>query len=126
MEIDALVAVWLGIDADTLIIMYRARFDIMQGFDLVTWFDANERKIAGDRYTYGHGQEKEHFTQLQTYLADKADPKTAPVPDGYSAPFYKANREAEMREAHAYFQKRLDDAIANGKWDPIKQEVPTP
>ncbi|WP_055522613.1 hypothetical protein [Streptomyces graminilatus] len=125
-EIDALVAVWLGIDADTLIIMYRARFDIMQGFDLVTWFDANERKIAGDRYTYGHGQEKEHFTQLQTYLADKADPKTAPVPDGYSAPFYKANREAEMREAHAYFQKRLDDAIANGKWDPIKQEVPTP
>ncbi|MBV2366826.1 class I SAM-dependent DNA methyltransferase [Streptomonospora nanhaiensis] len=122
-EIDALVAVWLGIDADTLITMYRARFDIMQGFDQVTWFDANERKIAGDRYTYGHGQEKKHFTQLQTYLAD---PKTAPVPDGYTSPFYKANRESEMREAHAYFRKRLDDAIANGKWDPVKQEVPKP
>nr|WSW65567.1 hypothetical protein OG461_04845 [Streptomyces sp. NBC_00995] len=125
-ETDALVAVWLGIDEDTLVTIYRARFPIMQDFDLVTWFDANERKIAGDRYTYGHGQEKEHFTQLQTYLADKAEPKTAPVPDGYTAPFYKANREAEMREAHAYFQKRLDDAIANGKWDPIKQEVPKP
>lgn len=125
-EVDALVAVWLGISADTLVTMYRARFPIMQDFDLVTWFDANERKIAGDRYTYGHGQEKEHFTQLQTYLADKADPKTTPVPDGYTAPFYKASREAEMREAHAYFQKRLDDAIADGKWDPIKQEVPTP
>ncbi|MFJ2225668.1 hypothetical protein ACIOFY_37200 [Streptomyces anulatus] len=125
-EIDALVAVWLGIDADTLVTMYRARFPIMQDFDEVTWFDANERKIAGDRYTYGHGQDKEHFTQLQTYLADTADPKTAPVPDGYTAPFYKANREVEMREAHAYFQKRLDDAIANGKWDPIKQEVPKP
>lgn len=125
-EIDALVAVWLGIDADTLVTIYRARFPIMQDFDEVTWFDADERKIAGDRYTYGHGQDKEHFTQLQTYLADKAEPKTAPVPDGYTAPFYKANRKAEMREAHAYFQKRLNDAIANGKWDPIKQEVPKP
>ncbi|MBP5870542.1 hypothetical protein PV413_00765 [Streptomyces scabiei] len=125
-EIDALVAVWLGIDADTLITMYRARFDIMQGFDLVTWFDANERKIAGDRYTYGHGQEKEHFTQLQTYLADKADPKTAPVPDGYTAPFYKADRESEMREAHAVFQARLDAAVARSEWDPEKQEVPKP
>ncbi|MEV3979307.1 class I SAM-dependent DNA methyltransferase [Nonomuraea sp. NPDC049758] len=120
-EIDALVAVWLGIDADTLITMYRARFPIMQDFDLVTWFDANERKIAGDRYTYGHGQEKEHWKQFEAYLEGPTD---SPVPDGYTAPFYKANREAEMREAHAVFKKRLDDAIARGEWDPIKQEVP--
>jgi hypothetical protein len=123
-EIDALVAVWLGIGADALVTMYRARFPIMQDFDDVTWFDAMERKIAGDRYTYGHNQEKEHFTQLQTYLADKADSKTAPVPDGYTAPFYKANREVEMREAHAFFQKRLVDAVARGEWDPVRQEVP--
>ncbi|MEV5049743.1 hypothetical protein AB0N20_35515 [Streptomyces griseoincarnatus] len=121
-EIDALVAVWLGIDADTLVTMYRARFPIMQDFDLVTWFDANERKIAGDRYTYGHGQEKEHWTQFQAYMKD---PDNAPVPDGYTAPFYKADREKEMREAHAYFQKRLDEAVARGEWDPVKQEVPS-
>ncbi|MGM9349765.1 hypothetical protein [Streptomyces salinarius] len=121
-EIDALVAVWLGIDADTLVTMYRARFPIMQDFDRVTWFDANERKIAGDRYTYGHGQEKEHWTQFQAYMKD---PDNAPVPDGYTAPFYKAEREKEMREAHAYFQKRLDEAVARGEWDPVKQEVPS-
>ncbi|WP_173530503.1 hypothetical protein [Nonomuraea antri] len=122
-EIDALVAAWLGIDADTLVSMYRARFPIMQDFDKVTWFDANERKIAGDRYTYGHGQEKEHWQQLKAYLQD---PANVPVPEGYTPPFCKADRETEMREAHVVFKKRLDDAIARGEWDPVKQEVPKP
>ncbi|MEV4670853.1 class I SAM-dependent DNA methyltransferase [Actinomadura sp. NPDC049382] len=121
-EIDALVAVWLGIDAKTLIAMYRARFPIMQDFDRVTWFDANERKIAGDRYTYGFDQTKEHWLQFEAHLQD---PKTAPVPDGYTAPFYKADREREMSEAHAYFKKRLGEAVDKGLWDPEKMEVPT-
>ncbi|MEV0975940.1 hypothetical protein [Streptomyces sp. NPDC049915] len=136
-EIDALVAVWLGIDADTLITMYRARFPIMQDFDRVTWFDAAERKIAGDRYTYGHGQDRDHWKQFEKYMADpgfkahQEDPANnpapqTPVPDGYTAPFYKADRETEMREAHAYFKKRLDGAVAAGQWDPVKQEVPKP
>ncbi|MFE5159027.1 hypothetical protein ACFRNT_10940 [Streptomyces sp. NPDC056697] len=126
-EIDALVAVWLGIDADTLIAMYRARFPIMQDFDRVTWFDANERKIAGDRYTYGFDQTKDHWTQFEAYReAYEKDPDTTiAVPDGYTAPFYKANREREMREAHAYFKQRLDEAVVKGLWDPEKVEVPT-
>ncbi|GAA0285806.1 hypothetical protein GCM10010302_25100 [Streptomyces polychromogenes] len=126
-EIDALVAVWLGIDADTLIAMYRARFPIMQDFDRVTWFDATERKIAGDRYTYGFDQTKDHWTQFESYReAYEKDPTTtAPVPDGYTAPFYKAEREREMREAHTYFRQRLDEAVSKGLWDPEKMEVPT-
>jgi hypothetical protein len=120
-EIDALVAVWLGISADTLVTMYRARFPIMQDFDRVTWFDANERKIAGDRYTYGHGQTKEHWKQFEEYLARGKKP---PVPVGYAEPFEPANREKEMRKAHAVFQARLDAAVARGEWDPAKQEVP--
>ncbi|GLW74951.1 hypothetical protein Kpho02_72480 [Kitasatospora phosalacinea] len=122
-EIDALVAVWLGIDADTLVAMYRARFPIMQDFDRVTWFDANERKIAGDRYTYGFDQTKEHWQQFEAY---QEDPATNPVPDGYAAPFYKADREAEMRRAHAYFTQRLNDAVAKGLWNPTTMEVPKP
>jgi hypothetical protein len=122
-EIDALVAVWLGISAETLITMYRARFPIMQDFDRVTWFDGNERKIAGDRYTYGHGQTKEHWQQFLDYLERGKKP---PLPDGYVEPFVKADRETEMREAHAVFQARLDAAVARGEWDPVKQEVPQP
>lgn len=134
-EIDALVAVWLGVSADALATMFNSRFPIMRGFDEVTWFDAAEHKIAGDRYTFGHGQDKDHWKQFEKYQADpafkahQADPASSPapetpVPDGYTAPFYKADRETEMREAHAYFQKRLDDAVAAGHWDPVRQEVP--
>ncbi|MEJ8640148.1 hypothetical protein [Streptomyces sp. MS2.AVA.5] len=120
-EIDALVAVWLGIDAETLIAMYRARFGIMQDFDRVTWFDAKERKMAGDRYAYGIHQTKDQWTQFQAY---QDDPDNNPVPTGYTAPFYKANREREMRQAHAYFKQRLDEAVAKGLWDLEKMEVP--
>lgn len=122
-EIDALVAVWLGIDADTLIVMYRARFPVLQGYDDVTSFDANERKIAARRDTYGFEQTKDHWTQFQAY---QDDPDSNPVPTGYTAPFYKANREREMRQAHAYFKQRLDEAVSKGLWDPEKMEVPTP
>jgi hypothetical protein len=105
-EIDALVAVWLGVSSDALAAMYKSRFPIMQDFDAVTWFDDNERKIAGNRYTYGFGQTKqdyEHFLAFQT--KERSEP-----PEGYTAPFYKADREKEMRAAHAYFEARLNSA----------------
>ncbi|MFH8613806.1 hypothetical protein ACH4E8_01865 [Streptomyces sp. NPDC017979] len=113
-EIDALVAVWLGVSADALAAMYKSRFPIMQDFDAVTWFDANERKIAGDRYTYGFGQTKDHYAHLLAYQAkERHEP-----PEGYTAPFYKANREEEMRAAHAHFSARLQDAVDKGEWTP--------
>ncbi|MEU9070968.1 hypothetical protein AB0D60_29220 [Streptomyces sp. NPDC048306] len=121
-EIDALVAVWLGMDADALIAAYRGRFPVLQKYEAVTWFDAEGWKLAGNARTIGQRQNKETWGQFQAYLAD---PDSAPVPESYSAPFYKADREKEMREAHAYFQRRLDEAVARGEWDPVKQEVPS-
>ncbi len=122
-EIDALVAVWLGMDADALIAAYRGRFPVLQKYEAVTWFDAEGWKIASNARTIGQRQTKESWAQFEAHQANPAD---APVPEGYTAPFYKADREAEMREAHAYFQKRLDEAVARGEWDPVKQEVPKP
>ncbi|MER5846862.1 hypothetical protein ABT126_07275 [Streptomyces sp. NPDC002012] len=105
-EIDALVAVWLGVSADALMAMYKSRFPVMQDFEAVTWFDANERRLGGVRHAYGFGQTKDHYEQL---LAFNAGERSEP-PEGYTAPFYKANREAEMRAAHAYFTQRMKDA----------------
>ncbi|MFE8968397.1 hypothetical protein ACFYMR_12255 [Streptomyces albogriseolus] len=122
-EIDALVAVWLGMDADALIAAYRGRFPVLQKYEAVTWFDADGWKIAGNARTIGQRQTKESWAQFEAY---RSDPNNAPVPEGYTAPFYKADREAEMRGAHAHFQKRLDEAVARGEWDPEKQEVPKP
>ncbi|MFC7812102.1 hypothetical protein [Streptomyces olivaceus] len=122
-EIDALVAVWLGMDADALIAAYRGRFPVLQKYEAVTWFDANGWKLAGNARTIGQRQTKETWKQFEAY---QAAPDTAPVPDGYTLPFHRADREQEMREAHAYFKQRLDEAVADGKWDPVKQEVPNP
>ncbi|MFF4648054.1 hypothetical protein [Streptomyces sp. NPDC001389] len=120
-EIDALVAVWLGMDADALIAAYRGRFPVLQKYEAVTWFDAEGWKIAGNARTIGQRQSRESWAQFEAYQTDR---KKQPVPVGYTAPFYKADRESEMRAAHAVFQKRLDEAVARGEWDPVKQEVP--
>ncbi|MFC7648600.1 hypothetical protein ACFQX6_55260 [Streptosporangium lutulentum] len=103
-ELDALVAVWLGMTAEELIAIYRSRYPVLSDYEAQIWFDAGGRKIAGNHNTYGYGQTKEHYEQLMAHL----DPEiNGPVPDGYVAPFYKADREAEYRQAHAVFSERL-------------------
>ncbi|MFV2172550.1 class I SAM-dependent DNA methyltransferase [Actinomadura sp. LOL_016] len=103
-ELDAMVALWLGMTVEQLVAIYRSRYPVLSEYDDKTWFDANGRKIAGFFHSYGYGQTKEHFAQLQDHL----DPEiNGPVPDGYAAPFYKADREAEYRQAHAVFAERL-------------------
>ncbi|WP_322762650.1 hypothetical protein [Frankia sp. Cr2] len=113
-EIDALVAVWLNITADQLVAIYRSRYPVLSDYEARMWFDANGRKIAGNHNTYGHGQTKEHYVQLMAHLED---PERVAPPEGYSPPFYKADREGEMRQAHAVFSARLQAAKDAG-WTP--------
>ncbi|WP_374985230.1 class I SAM-dependent DNA methyltransferase [Streptomyces fradiae] len=114
-ELDALVSVWLGITAEQLVAIFKSRYPQLHDYDAVTYFDTNGRKIAGDFNTYGHGQTKQDWLDLQAHLAD---PANTPPPAGYVGPFYKADREAEMRAAHAHFQARLDKEIELGRWTP--------
>ncbi|MEV1288738.1 class I SAM-dependent DNA methyltransferase [Micromonospora sp. NPDC049679] len=113
-EIDALVAAWLNVGVEELIAVAQARYPIMLDYEAAMWFDADGRKIASNHNAYGSGQTKEHFVQLMVHLED---PERNPVPEGYRAPFYKADRENEYRRAHAVFSKRLQDAIDAG-WQP--------
>jgi hypothetical protein len=114
-ELDALTAVWLGISADQLVTLYRSRYYILAQRESEMHFDARGRKVAASHHTYGHGQTKETYSAL---LAHLEFPDSTPPPQGYEPPFYKADREAEMRGAHAHFQARLDAEIAAGRWAP--------
>lgn len=105
-EIDALVAVWLGMSADELIAIHKARYAILADRESQMWFDASGRQLAQDPYAHGHGQTKQDYEQLLAY--DKGE-RSEP-PKGYTVPFYKANREQEMRAAHAVFEERLRKA----------------
>lgn len=118
-ELDALVSVWLGITADQLAAIFKSRYPQLYDYESATWFDANGRKIAADFNTHGHGQTKQDYLDLMAHLED---PERTPPPEGYQAPFYKADREAEMRAAHAHFQARLDAEIAAGRWTPPARE----
>ncbi|OWA12153.1 restriction endonuclease [Streptomyces sp. CS113] len=119
-ELDALVAVWLGITADQLAAIFRSRYPQLYDYESATYFDASGRKIAADFNTYGHGQTKQDYLDLLAYLED---PERIPPPEDYQAPFYKADREAEMRAAHAHFQARLDAEVAAGRWAPPAREA---
>ncbi|MFF2407621.1 class I SAM-dependent DNA methyltransferase [Streptomyces sp. NPDC058092] len=114
-ELDALVSIWLGITADQLVAIYKSRYPVLSDYESEMYFDARGRKIARNHNTYGHGQTKEDYLTLLDHLAS---PATTPPPVGYTAPFYKADRETEMRAAHAHFQARLDAEIAAGRWSP--------
>lgn len=114
-EIDALVSVWLGITAGQLVAIYKSRYAVLSDRESAMYFDAAGRRIASDPYAYGHGQGKDTYLALLSHLET---PEITPPPVGYTAPFYKADREAEMRAAHAHFQDRLDKEIAAGRWVP--------
>ena len=113
-ELDALVSVWLGITADQLAVVYRSRYPVLSDYEAQIWFDATGRKIAKNHNTYGHGQTKQDYLDLQKYLETG---NSSDIPSGYSAPFYKADREAEYREAHAYFTEIVERAKRDGTWN---------
>lgn len=114
-ELDALVSVWLGITADQLVAIYKSRYPVLSDYEAEMYFDANGRKIARNHNTYGYGQTKATYPALLDHLDN---PAATPPPEGYTAPFYKADRGTEMRAAHAYFSARLDAEIAAGRWTP--------
>ncbi|WCN81804.1 Eco57I restriction-modification methylase domain-containing protein [Micromonospora sp. LH3U1] len=101
-EIDALVALMLGLTADELCSIYRTQFAVLRGYDRnVYYYDANGRFVPnlvltvwrkkGDRIT---AEERTATNQAgHTYT--------------YELPFVILNREADMRQAYAVFEQRL-------------------
>ncbi|WP_329184623.1 class I SAM-dependent DNA methyltransferase [Actinacidiphila glaucinigra] len=114
-ELDALVAVWLGLTADQLVAVYLSRFPKVVEREAEMYFDAAGRRLAANSFVFGYDQTKQDYLDLLSHLEN---PEATPPPAGYAAPFYKADREAEMRAAHAHFQARLDKEIAAGRWTP--------
>jgi hypothetical protein len=107
-EIDAIVAVSLGVTADELCTIYRTQFPVLHGYDRNKYFyDANGREVptpvlqAWKRRglsqfdTEGMGEEERSHTNASgnTYV--------------YELPFRTLDREADMRQAYAHFEKVL-------------------
>ena len=101
-EIDALVALMLGLTADELCTIYRTQFAVLYGYDRnVYFYDANGRLVPNscpDRLA-------------EEGRPDHRDERTATNQAGntytYELPFVTLDREADMRQAYAEFERRL-------------------
>ncbi|WP_280508090.1 Eco57I restriction-modification methylase domain-containing protein [Nocardia flavorosea] len=90
-EIDAIVAVMLGITADELLTIYRTQFPVLQKYEREALYDANGRQLP---------------TKLASEYRKKAGLPTSDLTvDGitYEEPIRGVDREHDMQLAHAHF-----------------------
>ncbi|WP_314034801.1 Eco57I restriction-modification methylase domain-containing protein [Dietzia sp. CH92] len=105
-EIDALVALSLGVTADELCMIYRTQFPVMRKYDSQDLFDANGRKVAEDVAKLYRklkpGQELSEEERTWTH------PQSG-VTYVFEYPFRILDREADMRAAYERFERELAD-----------------
>ncbi|GAA1053658.1 class I SAM-dependent DNA methyltransferase [Dietzia natronolimnaea] len=103
-EIDAIVALSLGVTADELCMIYRTQFPVMRKYDSQDLFDANGRKVADDvaklERKLKPGQELSEEERTWTHPQSGATYV-------FEYPFRILDREADMREAYALFEREL-------------------
>ena len=89
-EIDAIVAIMLGITAEELLTIYRTQFPVLQKYERDALYDANGRQLTGKL--------------ASEYRKGKAKPADFTI-DGvtYVEPFVGVDRERDMELAHKHF-----------------------
>lgn len=107
-EIDAVVALSLGLTAVELASLYRSQFAVLYGYDHhVYFYDANGRLVPNSVLTVWR-RKGDDITK---------DERTAINPSGntyeYVMPFRTFDREADMRQAYAHFEKVLAERTSS-------------
>jgi hypothetical protein len=122
LEIDALVALSLGISIDELCSIYRTQFPVLHGYDTRSkFFDAcgrevptsilsNWRKNGGNSGAFREGD----LVQIHPGSGTAYE---------YVLPFETLDREADMRSAYAEFELRL---AASRSPDLVSREADEP
>ena len=101
-EIDALVALMLGVTADQLCIIYRTQFAVLYGYDHRDYvYDANGRLVPNPVLTEWRKKGERMSVEERTAANQAGNTYT------YELPFRLLDREADMRSAYAEFERRL-------------------
>ncbi|GAB2776616.1 class I SAM-dependent DNA methyltransferase [Nocardioides salsibiostraticola] len=114
-EIDALVALMLGLSADELCTIYRTQFAVLYGYDRNKYlFDANGREVPNSVLTAWRKRGLDKLDQPSVGMPEEE--RTAINPSGnsyvYELPFVTLDREADMRTAYSHFEQVLADREA--------------
>ncbi|MBD8584139.1 N-6 DNA methylase [Frigoribacterium sp. CFBP 8766] len=102
-EIDALVALMLGVTADELCTIYRTQFAVLHGYDRsITMFDANGRSVPGAMVMLWRDRRDTLSVEERTVSRGGVDVVL-------EHPFITMDREEDMRAAYTHFQKMEKD-----------------
>ncbi|AXO37001.1 class I SAM-dependent DNA methyltransferase [Micromonospora echinospora] len=102
-EIDALVALALGLTADELCSIYRTQFAVLRGYDRnVYFYDANGRLVPNSVLTVWRRKGDDRITAEERTATNQAGNTYT-----YELPFVTLDREADMCQAYAVFAQRL-------------------
>jgi hypothetical protein len=103
LEIDALVALGLGLTADELCTIYRTQFPVLYGYDRKTYlYDSNGRLVP--QSVLAEWRKKGDVLTVDQRTATNASGNTYI----YELPFRFLDREKDMRAAYAEFEQRFD------------------
>lgn len=101
-EIDALVALGVGITADELSTIYRTQFPVMYGYDRNSYYyDLLGRSVPNSVLTVWRSKGERSTAEDRTATNASGNTYT------YELPFVTLDREADMRQAYAHFEKIL-------------------
>ena len=101
-EIDAVVALILGLTADELCTIYRTQFSVLRGYDRNSnFYDANGRLVPNSVLTVWR-KKGERISEEERTATNQADNTYV-----YELPFQTLDREHDMRVAYAEFERRL-------------------
>jgi hypothetical protein len=119
-EIDAIVALLLGLTEDQLVQMYKSQFAVLRKYEYGMVFDGDGREIADDFHAYGFqqaiweaelketpikrgGQRIGMWDRVQAYQGGDTTVDLGP----FKPPFRPADRERAMRRAYRAFAERV-------------------
>jgi hypothetical protein len=120
-DIDAIVALLLGLTEGQLIQMYRSQFAVLRKYEYVMVFDGNGRQICNVHHAYGFHQAQWEadlkrtpvrrgeesvgmWDRVQAYRAGDTSVDLGP----FIPPFRPADRETAMRRAYRAFSDRSE------------------
>ena len=107
-ELDALVAVALGITEDELVTLYTTLFPVLRQNERGTWYDQQGNiAFTVNRGLPGVGLERKDFELWQDCLQSNCDLPGDFDDMGLQPPFDRCSREADMRQAYCEFQRRI-------------------
>ncbi|MCO4250621.1 hypothetical protein [Pseudarthrobacter raffinosi] len=102
-ELDALVAIEVGLSADELCAIYRTQFPVLHAYERNDLFDVNGRKVPGEVNKQYRLRGENLTREDRTWTHPQSG-----VEYVFEFPFQGFDREEDMRKAHTQFSSMLE------------------